>query len=77
MPDHHRVTTVYRGKTYEGEWYVEDAQVRLESAYGRASASVATGRSIQLPSDKAELMLWRLLRAADPNPPFLYRLWGR
>jgi hypothetical protein len=77
VPDRHRVTTTYRGKTFEGEWYVEDAQVRLVSSYGGASESVANGRSIILPSVKAERMLWRQVCAADPNPPWLYRFWGR
>jgi hypothetical protein len=75
MPERHPVQTTYRGQTYSGEWYVEDAQVRLLSAYGQASESVATGRFMQLPSEKAERMLWSLLRARDPKPPFYYWFW--
>lgn len=77
MPERHQVRTTYRGKVYEGEWYVEDALVHLDSAYGRASGSLVTGRSMRLPSETAERLLWRLLRDADPKPTFWSGFWGR
>ena len=75
MPERHPVQTNYRGQTYSGEWCVEDAQVHVVSAHGDAIEPLATGRLMQLPSEKAELMLWKLLRARDPSPPFYYWFW--
>jgi hypothetical protein len=72
MPERHPVQANYRGKVYWGEWYVENAQVHLDCELGHSSCSVATGRSIQLPSEKAAQMLWKLARAADPKPPLFY-----
>jgi hypothetical protein len=67
------VETVYRGKRYVGEWYIQDGQLHLVSPEGRASGPAVTlsfpGSS---PAGRAEGMLWRMMRAKDPNRPFFY-----
>jgi hypothetical protein len=74
-PERHSVETTYRGKRYRGEWYVADGQVHVVCPQGAKNAPVfGTGSewlpSFPLPSETAEALLWKVLREADPEPPF-------
>lgn len=72
-PQRRPVETVYRGKRYAGEWYVQDGQVHLVSPEGRASGPAVTWAFPRSsPAGRAEDMLWRMMRAKDPKRPFFY-----
>jgi hypothetical protein len=78
MVERHRVETTYRGRTYFGEWWLDEERlVRLESAYGSRSQPLYSGWALgappTLPSQIAQQMLWDLLRERDRNRPFFYR----
>ena len=80
MPDRRVVETIYRGKRYSGEWWIEDAILRLESEFGSDSRPLfgpgapqpLKANHFALPSDRAQGLLWDILRRRDPHRPFFY-----
>ncbi len=73
MPERHPFEITYRGERYAGEWRVEDGLVHVTSAYGATSGpAVGMGRAMSTPSERAQRLLWELIRSNDPKRSFFY-----
>ena len=68
MAEIHAVSITYRGRRCDGEWYVQDGLLHVRCPYGETSGPpIGGGRSISTPAERAQRMLWRLVRDADPH----------
>jgi len=59
------ISMAFRGRTYEGAWYIENGEVHVESPYGRRSADLrgVDHRAQEL----AELLFRSLVRGWIPD----------